>query len=318
MPSILMCGAEGEQALFENTLSLLGADDKRRGSVLLGAGQQMARTFDTPVADMWVHVRFAQQASALNALPIDIVRVLSGTTSVARITNTGFNGDLSYVRFDVGGTTGPVFPQAPDEFINYDIRLQSSGGTITVSFYRNEVLRHRTTVVASAPDGILIQYRDNKGGYEKVYVQDVIVTNALPTVGMELAVLVPSAVGTYDDFSNDYTAIDDFGYDQSSVISTTAINNRESWFFADPEFNLGDKVIYGVAITSVAQTDLLGAVSDFRPFLRIGAANYTAAAIGANNIAPNAYVSVFQLNPATGAPWQKAELVGLEAGIVSV
>lgn len=330
MPAILMVGAEGEQALFENVLTTKGADDKRRGSVFLSSGNQMYRQFDASYANMWVHARFTvgDGASAGQpTTPTPIIEVGNATRTLARIRNLGETGTTMRIVFDVasavtgsGYTTSIEIPHAQNTFVNYDINVVTTGADMTVRFYRNEVLRHSVTVSGAfgQADRVIMQGMDSVYSYSQVWYQDVIVTDALPTVGMELATLVPSAVGSYSDFTNDYTAIDDEGYDQSSVISSTTPGNRESWFYADPEFNLGDKVIYGVAITTVAQTDIAGTITDFEPFVRIGAVNYPATPIGANNVAPNAYVSVFTQNPSTLAPWQQVELVGLEAGIRAV
>ncbi|AWY09169.1 hypothetical protein vBRpoSV10_47 [Ruegeria phage vB_RpoS-V10] len=331
MPAIIMVGAEGEQALFENELTPVGADDKRRGSVWLTSGQQMYRQFDASYANMWVHARFAvgdgAPPSGYTSIPTPIVEVGNSVRTLARIRNVDESGTTMLIAFDVAtAPTGASFtssaeiPHPQDEFINYDINVVTSGTDMTVRFYRNEVLRHTVTVSGAfgQADRVLMQSMDTVLDWSNVWYQDVIVTDALPTVGMELATLVPSAVGSYSDFLNDYTAVDDAGYDQSSVISSTTPGDRESWFFADPEFDLGDKVIYGVAITTVAQTDIAGTITDFEPFVRIGAVNYPTADIGANNVAPNAYVSIFTQNPSTTAPWQQAELVGLEAGIRAV
>jgi len=331
MPEILMVGAEGEQALFENALTPVGADDKRRGSVWLTAGQQMYRQFSATYANMWVHARFAvgdgAPPSGYSSFPSPIIEVGNSVCTLARIRNVDESGTTMLIAFDVAAdpagssyTSSASIPHPQDEFINYDINVVTSGTDMTVRFYRNEVLRNTVTVVGAfgQADRVLMQSMDTVIDWSNVWYQDVIVTDSLPTVGMELATLVPSAVGSYSDFLNDYTAVDDAGYDQSSVISTTTPGDRESWFFADPEFDLGDKVIYGVAITTVAQTDIAGTITDFEPFTRIGAVNYPSTVIGADNVAPNAYVSVFTQNPSTAAPWQQAELVGLEAGIRAV
>lgn len=328
MPGILLCGSEGEQFLYENELRLDGADDKRRGSVLLGLGQQMFRQFAAPVADFWFHIRFnVDLRPTTSAAGRDCVVISSGLTTLARLTATEVGTGAAQVlfRFDVGGVNGPTFPHAPGDYVNYDIRVQVSGNTVTASLYRDEVLRHTQTVVGSTPgqfnpaDRVLVQsHFANTVGNGRIWVQDVIVTDAIPTVGMELATLVPSALGSYDDFSNDYTAIDDFGYNQSSTITSTVAGDRESWFYADPEFDLGDKVIYGLAIVTVAQTDLGGVIDDFNSFVRIAATNYDQPNIGANNIAPNAYVTVLTENPSTSQPWKQIDFVGLEAGIRSV
>lgn len=327
MPAILLCGSEGEQFLYENTLSVKGADDKRRGSVELGLGQQMFRQFATPVDDIWVHVRFDVElrSGITTIVGRDTVVVSRGTTQLAKLTCTEAGSSTPFVtmRFDVGGVAGPSFPHAPGDFVNYDIRVVVSGGTVTGYLYRDEVLRHVQTVVGvptpwQSADRVLIQpHVQNTASNGRIWVQDVIITDGIPTVGMELATLVPAALGSYDEFSNDYTAIDDFGYNQSSTITSVTPGDRESWFYADPEFDLGDKVIYGLAMVTVAQTDLAGVVDDFNTFVRIAATNYDAPRMNANNVAPNAYVTVLQTNPATAQPWKQVDLVGLEAGIRS-
>jgi hypothetical protein len=324
MPEILMCGSEGEQVLFENTLDALGADDKRRGSVHLVLGDQMFKQFDAAVSDFWFHVRLAAKFGTGSALTgQDVVRISNGSTVLARIFSVPVvGGSLNSFRFDVGsGTNGPTFPAASLQFINYDIRVQVSGGALTVSFYRDEVLRHTATIgtgFPNGPDRILVQYQNDATSYAEIYVQDMIATDAIPTVGMELATVVPSALGNFDDFTNDYTAIDDLGYNQSSAIASFAAGERESWFFSDPEFDIGDKVIFGLVINTVAQSDVGGVVDDFNAFVRIGATNYDAANMGANAISPNAFVTLFATNPSTTAPWTSEELLGLEAGVRSV
>lgn len=331
---IIVCGSEGDWALFENTLDGLGADDKRRGSVRVNLGQQMFKSF-AGGTDVWVHVRAAGPSNTSNGeIPETwlFVRDSSGTplfaiTETADTFTANRQSQLSRSLAPGGGltTNAEIFSATPLVFNNYDIRIQLattsiSNDTITYSFYVDEVLRFSETIVAgsawSTAGQLLLTARHENGGYDQMYYQDVVVTNALPTVGMELATLVPSAVGQYDGFINDYTNIDDLGYNQSTVISATAVAVNESWIFATPSFDLGDKVIYGVVTNTVAQTDVAGIVSDFQPFLRIGATDYDAAsALGSNNIAPDSYVTEYLTNPTTVQPWTQAELSGLESGV---
>jgi hypothetical protein len=126
-------------------------------------------------------------------------------------------------------------------------------------------------------------------------------------------------VGQYDQFTNNYVQISELGYSQSSVIAATATGQRESWIFQVPSFNIGDKVIYGVVMDTVAQTDVGGTITDFRPFLRINNTDFDSATnLGANNTAPDSYVTEFVTNPATTQPWLQADLTGLQAGIRSL
>jgi len=333
---LLVCGAEGEWALFENTLSTVGADDKRRGSVLLTTGDQMFKAF-AGTRDMWFHIRVAGINIGSNSSnPRTYFEIRDASNSViAALTEvvTSFSS-VWLTSFQTANSSGGGVSTSPETFeadnqafFDYDIRIRITtdndpDDTITFNFYREGQLRFSRTVVDSGgwalPDNIRVRAKNNNTSYDNTYVQDVIVSDTVPTVGMELAVLVPSAVGNYNGFDNDYTNIDDNGYDASSVISTATTNVRESWVFATPSFDLGDKVIYAVVFDTVAQTDLAAIITDFQPFLRISATDYAGTNLGANAINPDSYITIFTENPATSNPWQQSELTGLEAGILSV
>lgn len=334
--ALLVCGAEGEWALFDNTLSLVGADTKRRGSVLLTTGDQMFKAF-AGTRDMWFHIRVAgvnivsnssssrayfKIRNAANVLMASLTQV---TTSFSSTWPTSFQTATS----NTGGVTTDAqrFDADNQAFFDYDIRIQittatNPDDTMTVSFYRAGQLRLQQVVVDatgwSLPDNVLFESKDTNTTYDDTYVQDFIVSDAVPTVGMELAVLIPSAVGNYSDFANDYTNIDDNGYDSSTVISTSTVTDRESWVFSTPVFDIGDKVIYAVVLDTVAQTDLGAIIADFQPFLRISATDYAGSNLGANNISPDSFVTIFTQNPDTSNPWLQADLSGLEAGMLAV
>lgn len=333
---LLVTGAEGEWALFNNTLSLVGADDKRRGSVHLTTGDEMFKAFPG-TRDMWFHVRIAgENINSNSSSPRNYFKIrnssnvlLAGLTEVI----TSFSGTwptaFQYGTSNAGGvaTDAQSFDADNQAFFDYDIRIQITTGsnpddTMTVTFYRAGQLRlTQVTVDASGwdlPDNVLFESKNTNGNYDDTYVQDFIVSDSVPTVGMELAVLIPSAVGNYSDFANDYTNIDDNGYDASTVISTSTVTDRESWVFSTPTFDLGDKVIYAVVLDTVAQTDLGAIIADFQPFLRISATDYAGTNLGANNIAPDSYVTIYTQNPDTSQPWQQADLTGLEAGMLAV
>ena len=326
--TILVCGSEGDWALLENTLSSVGHDTKRRGSVAVTSGQQMFKTF-TGTDDVWVHIRMsADTVSSNQQTPVEI-RSAAGA-AIFEIRASGSNSLQIARRQTAAGAAvvnSETFPFASQEWHNYDIRFQRStvtntNDTLVISFYRDEVLRFQETNTDPAGwptiDQILLTSHSSNNTLV-TYYQDVVVTNAVPTVGMELATLVPSATGNYSQFTNNYTNIDDEGYNASDTISTAATGQRESWVFSSPTFNLGNKVIYGVVLNTVAQTDTGNVISDFRPFLRISGVDYDAATnLGANNAAPNSFVSVFTQNPQATAPWTAANLSGLEAGIRSV
>ena len=91
--TILVCGSEGDWALYENTLNSLGADTKRRGSVLLTTGNQMFKTFPAS-NDIWVHVRLAMQVSSGGISTTQApIAVRSNGTTIIDVEETGTTGN---------------------------------------------------------------------------------------------------------------------------------------------------------------------------------------------------------------------------------
>jgi hypothetical protein len=334
---ILVCGAEGEWALFTNDLVATGSDSKRRGSVRIEAGDSMFKAF-TGTNDMWFHFRWTALTTGSigsGGLALDFIQINNASGLLAGVRDSGAANIGAITRYTVFGATsdggGVVQSSSFDEpalnYIDMDFRVRITTGsnandTLQIDFYRNGQLRWTRTSIDAGGFGLptdielFARRSTNANNYDEVGYQDVIVTDSLPTVGMELAVLVPSAVGVDSDFVNDYTNIDDEGYNPDTVISTTTPGDRESWIFATPTFTIGDKVIYGIALDTVAQTDIALLISDFQPFLRVNATSYNSATtLGANEINPDSYVSVFTLNPDTSQPWVEADLNALEAGV---
>jgi len=130
--------------------------------------------------------------------------------------------------------------------------------------------------------------------------------------------MTPNADGFYTDFVNDYTNIDELGYDSSDAITTAALSQRQSWDFAVEPFVLGDKAIYGVIMNNVTQRDIAGSVNDFQPFLRILSTDYAGDNMNSDNIAPTYNGMLWTSNPATAQPWIEGDISGIEAGVLTV
>lgn len=331
--AILVAGSEGEYALFENTLVSVGEDAKHRGSVELYYGDEVYVEW-TASSDIWVHVRLAgdsESSNSSNAIPFFEIRNGNGPLVYLQSPDEFAPfGDLwsftLYTADSNAATThtafGTTFSANGEQFHDYDFRFQISGSDLTITMYRDGQRRFIRTISGggwSNPSALFMTCKDSSVDQEAtVWVQDVIVTDAIPTVGMELATLVPSAAGEYSDFGNDYTNIDEPGYDSSDVITTDAGAQRESWIFGTPTFVVGDKLIYAVVLSNVAQLDLGGSVSDLRPFFRIDATNYDQTALGVSSTAPENYISIVETNPDTSQPWTTSDLLALEVGLLSV
>jgi len=340
MPAVLVAAAEGEHALYTNTLNTLGStDNKHRGSVQLNYGDTMFRQLlsGEESNDMWFHILMARD-DALD----------SGGTSLTFINIYGIGGEFLtgvrdggsvssnfefVTRWATSAVSGDVsagsfkYTFSNQEFVEFDFRVRVStvtdaNDTLTVDFYLNQQLRE-TRVVTDAtgwplPGRLLVQALQTRAYKDTCNYQDIIITDAVPTVGMELVTMVPAASGFYNQFANNYTNLDEPGYDSNDLIYSTAAGQRESWILTTPTFDTSDKIIYAFVANQVVQTDLGGVVSDFQPFVRINAIDYQGSSLGANNLAPNDYIHVFTQNPATLAPWVQADFDGLEVGLLTV
>lgn len=330
---------EGEWGLVNNTLNAVGATTQRRGSLHMPGASQAAVAF-AGTSDTWIHVRArSQAATGVTGTGLDYVSIRnSSNQNIFTLfgnadTNVGYwSTSLRYAATAGAAltTVSPAFQHTPSTFQEFDIRIQRAtvtnpNDTRTITFYLNAIQRWSITVTDPAgfalPAQLIISGRNTtiSGSEEDMYYQDVIVSDGIPTPGMELGILIPNAVGNYTAWNNDYTAIDEAGYDGTDAISASAVNDRESWTLAAPAWTLGDRVIYAVVMNAVAQTDLAGIISDFQGFARISAIDYNAdAPFNAINISPLPLLSIWTENPSTGNPWELAGITGLELGVQAI
>ena len=172
---ILVCGAEGEWALFENSLVSKGADDKRRGSVLLGDGDQMFKDFSFgSSADMWFHFRISGEnvdSNVPNGKNFIRIGDASGTDMVVfdptPLDTVSFWG----FQFKTAASNGGALDGASEEllqnendFDDFDVRIRIStatdpNDTMTVNGYKNNQLRYTRVVVDSGGWNLPAQIR---------------------------------------------------------------------------------------------------------------------------------------------------------------
>lgn len=346
MPSILYAASEGEIFLFQKELALTSfvpnsgspvwADDKRRGAVNVRNGDQMRRSF-TPTKNTWVRIRAAHQGAGGALWPVGtFAEIYAGGSRVFFLQRTTTYGPMEYRAF-FGGMDNPDPPEGltpteiltfpPYVFGTHDINIAITttttlDDTLTTRYYRNEILIGSRVVMNPggwpSPDLLILGPTGGSQSASNVYYQDVIITDSISTVGLELVTLVPNAQGAFSAMTNDFNSINEAGYNGNNFLIATATPQSESWTQSVPEFVLGDKSIYAVVFTNVVQLGPAGIVDDFRPFLRIAATNYNAAILSANADAPEAYTTSWVQNPATLQPWTREDIVGLEAGITAI
>ena len=340
MPEVIIAAAEGEACLYQNVLSSFGASDKHRGSVEISGNAQMFRAWTSAQAsdDMWFHTLCIRNDGSSNSGTgrtfINIYNENSQFICGCHDVGPTFSTEFSWrSRWATTRTSGDVaegsftYSANNGQEVSIDIRVRLStvsnpNDTLTVDWYFEQQLRE-TRVITDAtgwvrPGEALWTSLQTNSGRDTVNYKDLIITDAIPTVGMELVTLVPSASGFYSGWTNNYTNIDEAGYDPDDLIFSTTAANRESWILETPTFDTSDKIIYGFVAQQVVQTDLGAVVSDFRPFLRINATDYDGGLLGANSLAPDSYIYIWTTNPATAAPWTQEDFNGLEVGLLTV
>ena len=340
MPQVFIASAEGEHALFQNTLITLGNDDnKHRGSVGIVDAQSMFREWTAAQTsdDVWVHVLMARNDGNSNSGdPFNFLNIYTADGDFIaglRDADQDFDDDLAIrTRWASSASSGNdsqgtfIYFFNNQEFINIDIRLRRTtvtnpNDTMTIDFYFEQQLRE-TRVNTDAggweqPRELLLTALHEQINRDGCAYQDIIISDGIPTVGMELVTMAPAALGFYSQFTNNYTNIDELGYDSNDLIFATTAGQRESFVMVTPTFDTSDKIIYAFVLSYVAQTDLGNVVSDFEPFLRIASINYAGQLALANNVAPDNYMSIWTQNPNTLAPWVQSDFDGLQAGFLT-
>jgi len=338
MPRVIMASAEGEHALFQNVLNVAGSGTgKHRGSVFVSPPTAVFYRWeeDETSDDMWVHVLVAKEngtgnfATKLGTM-IEIRSsegYLAGYRTVTRSSNMYVQTQTATTPTSGTSLGGISYIYNSLVFVEFDFRFRIStvtdpDDTMTIDYYVQEQLRETYVLTDgggwSPPRELYLRGTEADPGYGDAVYQDIIVTDALPSVGMELVAMNPASAGNYSDFTNDYTNLDEPGFDFSDLVYTTATATRESWVYSSPAYVATDKVIYAFITNVVVQTDLANIVSDFQPFLRISATDYAGTNVGAINIAPNSYINIWTQNPDTLAPWQPSDFTAMESGVLAV
>lgn len=329
MGEILIAGSEGEWAGYQNTLSGSFADTKRRGSVRLTSGQRVWRAF-TGTRDMWFHVRVSDGGGYTNVPGADFFNIQdSALNTIASLRGKAYSAGAPVYfnrRTELGAfERGVGVVEAGAQMHNWDIHIvitttNIADDTITYTLYTNESRVVTETFVKDSayelPYRIYLTTMKDAPYAADSYFQDVLVTDSIPTVGLELCTLSQDAVGAHTTFTNDYTAIDEAGHNTADAIIATAVGNKESWTFAPTSFSLTDKVIYAVVTSTVGQTD--ATVDDFKTITRAGGIDYLATAMGFNAVSPETHIDVLVNNPATALPWTATEITNLEIGVEAV
>lgn len=196
-----------------------------------------------------------------------------------------------------------------------DCSLTFSGGTLTFSWYSNGSLIETVSVAYTHSAGKMpatLKWAPAYIGYytrNAITLSNVIVANQ-NTIGMNLAPLVPQAVGVFSDWTGALANLSDG--DDTTVLQTNAAGKRYSWTL--PEFSTSQSI--AALVMNMKGFSVQSTPASIRPFVRFGGANYD----GPSYALPGETVlhRILPVNPATGLTWASFEVKNTELGILSV
>ena len=330
-----MTSSEGDHATYDNTLQLTNVDDSRRGTSIVSPNQPTmyyAWTGQTS-NDMWVHLRLVKPNGSghFNNTGLNtFVEIRSSLGTLAGLRQLTRNANVVMGTRTASAPTTGVFsgPTAyyykPLEPFDVDFHFlisttTNTDDTLALDYYINQQVRESYVLTNaggwSPPDRLHLRPNDFKSA--AMGFQDIIITNGIPTVGMQLVTMPPTSDGTYTDFTGTFADVDDLGYDPDDAHTTNTLAARQSWQHTAPSLTLSDRIIVGFSVNIVGRTDTATIVGDLQPFVRLGGVDY-AGTNGTTTVTTKSFANVWTQNPATTAPWVESDFTSIQTGVLTV
>lgn len=141
-----------------------------------------------------------------------------------------------------------------------------------------------------------------------------IIVSAQPTIGAKLYTRQPIAIGADAQWTGAVTDVNHIGVADVSSVNTDTVGNRQSFTISPPASLPTGLEIAAIRQTFRAARDPASAINNLQPYLKVGGTNYNSGAAYALPTVTGADSRLVAINPATGLPWQLADLTGLETG----
>ncbi len=278
---------------------------------------------------IWIHFR-AKNHDLFSHSGTDghYVRVYDGTsTQVAELDL--LNGQ--WAARAVGDTTVEgdyiipyegLAPTVTEIFQIVDMRVEVNGSNIIVDLYHEGELVSTATAANTGGKGNPAQLELSLndiiglgGATRSSYFSEIIVTDNEPTTGWRLAVLEPTSAGNYQNWGGNHVEIGD--NDRSTHARVFDPLDKLSSVLSTYNGPVTKGGIRAICAKSSVQAGSQASISRITNFLRISAADYPlpSGQGGAGVLAP--VTSVWSNNPATGVPWDSADISGIEVGCFS-
>lgn len=339
--AIILTGGECEVAAIPTTLSTAKASVDRRGAFLTEYLFKRAFNLPAPIPKACIGAQFdkfntSTSTSNENSIDQALVRLSDADGNIIAQIRAPKVGNNHTVVLDTYNSAGVFTPAILDMAAAYNwpafrVDLKASfdevSGIYSVTPYLEGVRASLPFQFSAAAAGVgLIAGgfwgRPNASGYNSAwqwYIYDMILADD-STVGVTLTTLQGSSGGFYTEADGTYVSVSGLGVDPSTGLIFRNVGDKSSWIVTP----LLGKDYTGSAIGTIATTFLAGVsegspINGFRPFLRVGGADYYLgpAQSASEDIAP--YTVIAPVNPATGLGWTGAQVTaGIEFGLEAV
>ncbi len=204
-----------------------------------------------------------------------------------------------------------------------DVRV-AVGAQITVDFYVDGFLHSTATAANTAGTNGGVKGKPVQIVFANIGLHGTIVTrtwyyahiavlDGVSTIGRRFVRRTPASIATFNQMAGAIEALRD--EDPSTRVAVSVAGQRLSFTLGGPTGPAANTAIAAVHVKQLTQGGTMGPTNT-AGFLRIGSANFDAAAQGAPPLAPRPIYSTWAQNPSTNALWTSATLP-TEVGILS-
>lgn len=219
-------------------------------------------------------------------------------------------GSIFHSDFNLNIYNGPL--------VDWDVHVFMDAVVGFIRWYKAGVLVYEFSgdtrgAVGDASSAAFGQMRGNiYAGYES-YLSQVIVSTQ-PTIGAKLYTVAPVAIGADAQWAGAVTDVNHIGINDATSISTDVVGNRQSFTITPPASLPVGLEIAAIRTTFRGARDAASAINNVQPYFKVGGTNYNAGAAFALPTLTGATDRLIATNPATGLPWELADLTGFEIG----
>lgn len=273
----------------------------------------------TPISEMWAHAVYRPENSSSTTVLLQ-VRSSNGQ-GVVRISSN--NGTLQFQYWNGSSWTniGASFSPSGLNQVDVHVKIADSGGMFEL--YYNGILAASYTGDTNLFSGancadFWMGSTWNNSSFPTRWSQ-VILTDTTDTRAMKLATIRPNGAGTTDQWTGSYTDVDEVGiFNDSDYISSGTPNQVELFTMTDLSPTAQTLDVLAFVMTGRARRGAAGP-QNLQAAVRTSGTDYFSGNLPALSPAFNSLTpTIWELNPATSAPWSISDIQGIEAGFKSI